>query len=234
MRVLVVAEGARRREALVAAVQAAGQAVAGSSDGRELMDAVRREGPEALVIESSEGDASLRALLERARAAAEAPLPALLLVAGTSSWLRGQLPARALPARVLAARAASEGTLRRELAEIASSSGLGSPPVQLLGALRFDREERAVRGPRGEARLTASEAALLGVLADGGGAVVRAEQVASALWGRALVDAHSRAAIRSHVHTLRRKLATVGLEGAVVSLPGIGYRVEPATADEAT
>ena len=224
MRVLVVAEDAQRRERLARSVEAAGQDVGGRSDAREVMRAVRRERPEALLIESDEGAAVLRALLERAREAAEAPLPALLLLPGHSVWLHGPLPALLLPARALASSDAPEGALRSALAAIAEGSGAGPPAMLRLGALRLDRQGRAVSGPEGEARLTASESALLGAILAGGGAVVRAEQIAEALRGRPVVDTHSRAAIRSHVHTLRRKLAAVGLGEVVLSLPGVGYR----------
>ncbi len=48
-----------------------------------------------------------------------------------------------------------------------------------------------------------------------------------ALWGEtATSDHHARAAIRTHVRTLRRKLATAGLAGALVTLPRIGYRID--------
>ena len=227
MRVLVVAEDARRRERLARSVEAAGQDVGGSSDARDVMRAVRDERPEALLVESDEGAAVLRALLERARAAAEAPLPALLLLPESSVWLHGPLPAPLLPARALPSSEAPAGALRSALAAIAEGSGAGPPAVLRLGALRLDRQARVVSGPQGEARLTASECALLGAIVAGGGAVVRAEQVAGALWGRPVVDTHSRAAIRSHVHTLRRKLAGLGLGEVVVSLPGVGYRAIP-------
>ena len=219
MRVLVVAEDAQRRERLARSVETAGQDVGGRSAAREVIRAVRRERPEALLIESDEGASVLRVLLERAREAAEAPLPALLLLPGHSVWLHGLLPARAL-----ASSAAPEGALRSALATIAEGSGAGSPAVLRLGALRLDRQGRVASGPEGEVRLTASESALLGAILAGGDAVVRAERIAEALWGCPVVDTHSRAAIRSHVHTLRRKLAALGLGEVVLSLPGVGYR----------
>ena len=235
MRVLVVAEDAQRRERLVRSVEAAGQDVGGSSDGLGVMRAVRDERPEALVVESEEGTTVLRALLERARAAAEAPLPALLLLPESSVWLRGPLPAPLMPARALASHETSEGALRTALAAIADASGAAASAVQQLGALRLDRLTRIVSGPNGEVRLTASECGLLMAIVSGGGAVVRAEHIATALWARPVVDTHTRAAIRSHVHTLRRKLSALGLGGVVVSLPGVGYRaVAPGEAASST
>ena len=225
MRVLVEAEDAQGRERLARSVEAAGQDVGGSSAARDVMRAVRDERPEALLVESDEGAAVLRGLLERARGAAEAPLPALLLLPESSVWLHGPLPAPLMPARALPSSQRSEGALRSALAAIAEGSWAGPPAVLRLGALRLDRQARVLSGPQGEARLTVSECALLGAIVAAGGAVVRAEQVAGALWGRAVVDTHSRAAIRSHLHTLRRKLAALGLGEVVVSLPGVGYRV---------
>lgn len=47
--------------------------------------------------------------------------------------------------------------------------------------------------------------------------------ITQVLCGEAIADRYGRAAIRSHVHSLRRKLRAIGLEGSIESLPGTGY-----------
>jgi two-component system response regulator MprA len=77
--------------------------------------------------------------------------------------------------------------------------------------------------------LTASEALIVDLLLRHPGLVVPANALSRALWGDAILDGHGRAAIRSHIYTLRRKLRAVGLPSALVSAPGWGYRLDAAT-----
>ena len=75
-------------------------------------------------------------------------------------------------------------------------------------------------------QLTASEAAIFETVLEANGGVVPAERIALALWGRqTMMDTLNRAAIRSHVYTLRKKLCVAGLDHALVSLSGAGYRL---------
>ena len=75
-------------------------------------------------------------------------------------------------------------------------------------------------------QLTPSESAIFEAVLAANGGVVPAERIASVLWGGTpVVDTLSRAAIRSHVYTLRKKLRTAGLDHALVSLSGAGYRL---------
>jgi DNA-binding response OmpR family regulator len=45
-----------------------------------------------------------------------------------------------------------------------------------------------------------------------------------AVWDGALPDQHRIVALRTHVHSTRRKLAAVGAADALISEPGRGYR----------
>ena len=74
-------------------------------------------------------------------------------------------------------------------------------------------------------RLTHSESAVLVELIREGRGAVTHDRIAQALWGRAFADRYGRASIRSHMHTLRRKLDSIGLAEAVSSVPGVGYRL---------
>jgi DNA-binding response OmpR family regulator len=190
-----------------------------------------------LVVDLGGGAAALRALIGRARHAAEHPLPVLLLLPDSSSWLRGVLPRDLLPAVTLPAREAAAAALARAFAQL-SGDDLPSTRAEAsriaggaLPPLRFDPRGREVGGPDGAVRLTHSEAAIFGLLVRGDGDVVDHDGLAQELWSVDVADRHSRAAIRSHVHTLRGKLRSVGLAGAVASLPGVGYRLAGAAAD---
>ncbi len=92
-------------------------------------------------------------------------------------------------------------------------------------ALVFDRDRQAVIGPRGEAELTPLESALLSILARQPGALVFVAEIARVLWDYAETDGYVRDAIRTHVYTLRKKLDRVGLEGALETRRGLGYRL---------
>ena len=226
MQVLVVAEDNARRAALARALRAGGHDVCGEADAPGVMQAVRRDHPDALLLEGG-GDAMLlREVLERARQAAEAPLPVVLLVPEHSVWQRGLLPADLLPARVLGSLDAEPGRLASALAEIAVGREVASQHSEVRGRhFRLDRVQREVEGPRGVALLTPSEVSVLWAIVEGGGGVVLASRVAASLWVEPVVDPHARAAIRSHVHTLRRKLKAIGLHGLLITVPGVGYRL---------
>lgn len=234
MRVLVVADDAGRRRSLAAMTSDAGHEVCAAADAAGAAAAVIRASeapPQALLAETAAGGMALRRLVTRVRLAAEAELPVVLLLPEASTWLRGGLPLDLLPAVAARGREAGAVSLRRALAEIGDGGGRAGAAAAVevsavSGGLAYDAVARQARGPGGVARLTQSEGAILGALVAEPGAVVGAERVAQALWGSATVDRHSRAAIRSHVYTLRTKLRGAGLDGVVVSVPGVGYRLE--------
>lgn len=90
---------------------------------------------------------------------------------------------------------------------------------------RPGQQSREVTGPGGTARLTPSEAAILAALLREGRAVVTHDRIALTLWGNAFADRFGRASIRSHLHTLRRKLSAIGLADVIISVPGVGCRL---------
>ena len=232
MRVLVVAEGSRS-ESLGRRLRDAGHEVSASGAQGLSLEVLRRQ-PESLVVElASDDSGSWRRVIERARATSQRRLPALLLLPESSYWLRSPLPVELMPARALPASDADGESLRRALSALVAIDGARAPVRRAGGALQLDRQERLVVGPEGSARLTGSETTLLATLLDGGGGVVTAERIAEGLWGRPEVDRYVRGAIRSHMHTLRQKLRTTGLGEAIVSVPGVGYRLTvPGAGDE--
>lgn len=226
MRTLIVAEEAVRRDALAAEVRRSGHEVCGASDVARITAEVRRAvpGPEVCVIDAGGHGVALRRTIDRMRHAAERPLPVVLMLPQSSAWLHGALPSDLLPAVPVPARGLGAGGLARALAALGGGVAAAAPVTE-APPLALDGQRREVRGPAGTTRLTPSEVAVLSALMQGGGGVVPAERMAQALWGNALIDRHSRATIRSHVYTLRAKLRSIGLDGAVASLAGVGYRL---------
>jgi two-component system KDP operon response regulator KdpE len=234
VRALIVADDSERRDALAGEVQRAGHEIAGLSDAEHVTAEIWRAvsaGPDALIIDLGEDLAALRHLIDRARHAADRPLPAVLLLPEHSPWIRGPLPADLLPAIAISARDARSGSLTAALAAAGPDSGgaaaeIPAPPQQpVASSLSLDRQRREVEGPEGATHLTPSEASILSLLVREEGGVVSHQRLAQELWGSAFSDRHSRAAIRSHVHTLRAKLRAVGLADVVASMPGVGYRL---------
>ena len=111
------------------------------------------------------------------------------------------------------------------LAQIAAPGAPAPVPHASFGRIVFDRAGGKLRGPAGTVALTPSEGVILGALLDAAGEVVRLETLAHTLWGRTFVDGRMQASIRSHVHTLRARLRSAGLDRAVVVVRGIGYRL---------
>jgi DNA-binding response OmpR family regulator len=225
MQALVVAERPERREALARELRRAGHEVTGLSDAAGVTEETRRsEGsPDIFVVDVGDDAATLRNLIERAREAAEDPdRPVLVLLPEHSSWLRGVLPPELQPVIAVGATARPAEAVAHALQAWTGRAG-GRDGEH--GGLTFDELRRKVAGPGGSAQLTPSEASILSALLREGRSVATHDRIALALWGNAFADRFRRASIRSHVHTLRRKLSAIGLADAIVSVPGVGYRL---------
>ena len=133
MRALVIAEDAEVRAALARGLERAGYEASGTSDAAHVTARVRAARPEALVLVAPASTSALRLLLSRARAAAETPLPAVLLLDGGSLWLRTALPEDLAPAAALAMLEADGARIAGALAALlADVSPRGS---ERIGAL---------------------------------------------------------------------------------------------------
>ena len=218
MRVLIVADDAERLRSLCRVVSRAGHTCEGTLDARGLALAVRVSRPDALVLELGSEATVLRRHVARARFAAESALPVVLLV-NDPAWIRLPVYAELEPCAVLAASEAAE-SLPAQLARFGFEAG-----GQALAGLDVRSDRREVTGVAGRARLTASEASVLGALMAAPGDVVRPDVLSAALWGSVQADRHARAALRTHVYTLRGKLRQAGIEDAIETLPGLGYRL---------
>jgi DNA-binding response OmpR family regulator len=224
VRVLLVAEPGSAVEAWRDLVRAAGHEVAGVTTPIEVSGAVRRRSAEAVLCGVAGDSRALRRLVERVRHAAEAPLPVVLLLPDDAHWLRTGAPVDLAPLAVLPEAALDAADLQRALDWLGDGPRRREPAWPLGRGVAFDRSARELRGERASQRLTPSEAVILGLLLDAPGRTVDTRTLTLALWRSSEVDRFARAAIRSHVHTLRKKLASVGLEGALASDPRVGYR----------
>ena len=220
MRVLVIADHAEQRAARARDVDRAGHEACGLSRRLEVTARVRATRPDVLLIELAVSTSDLRALLMRARGAAEAALSAVVMLEAGSVWLHAALPDDLAPAVGLEASADA-----RDLGRAFDALAAGQAEDGRVGEATVEYRTRRLVGPGGEAWLTPSEAAVFALLAATPGAFVEPEAVARALWGRPIADRHALGAIRSHLYTLRRKLRAAGLLGTVESRTGVGYRM---------
>lgn len=225
MRVLVVAEVEERRALLAGLITSTGHEVSATAPAR-LLASVAASQPDGLVVDGVEHPERARRDLERARAGLEESAAVLLLVAAGSTWLR------ALPGDMAPALAFVDSDLGAKLDALAGATGASVSPdharadVRQRAALTWHPETREIVGPEGTVALTTSQAVIIDLLLRRAGVVVPATTLSRALWGDAILDGHGRAAIRSHIYTLRRKLHAIGLDDVLVSAPGWGYRLE--------
>lgn len=112
------------------------------------------------------------------------------------------------------------GALRRAYGEYAATG-----EESALGALGYDARRLQASYAGRSVELSRTEGQLLEALLRAGGRVVRRDTLLAALWDDAdFVDDNT---LTVNVNRLRRKLAEIGLEDAVRTVRGEGYRLEP-------
>lgn len=223
MRVLLVAEPSELADGVAEGLRASGVEVSGRSGVTEAAAVLRRVRAERAVISADLDAGGLRRLISRLRHAAERPLPIALVLQRESTWLRARAPADLGPVAVLPSGATGA-------AIVAALKRLEIQPLHLGAApdeseAQLDPWRRKVAGPRGTSTLTPLELALAWRLAEAAGDVVSFDDLAAALWG-ARDDPFHRAALRTHVHSLRPKLRAASADLEVVSVPRAGYRLD--------
>jgi two-component system, OmpR family, response regulator len=216
-RVLVVEDEPVLREAIAAALEAAGFVVLAAADGRELAAAVARFRPDAAVLDISlpgpDGMALARRLRERggtavvfvtARDAVSDRLAGF--AAGADDYLVKPFVLAELVARLRA-------VLRR-------TGRLVSPTVE-VGELVLDEDAGRVLVAGEPVALTATELRLLSYLVRNRGRVLSKTQILTQVWG---YDEYDPNLVEAHVSALRRKLEARGPR-LVHTVRGVGYRV---------
>ncbi|MEZ4501173.1 MAG: winged helix-turn-helix domain-containing protein [Dehalococcoidia bacterium] len=225
MRILVVAYDLEAARSRAIELRRGGLEVSGSTTRMEATAALRRLHADAVVL-LDDGPAPLdisaiRALVGRLRGAAESPLPAVLLLEDDSVWLRARPAADLSPITALP----SDAPTRSVHDALDRLEGADGPLEARSSAVcRLDAVRREVSGPGGAVALTPSELTVAWALATAGGGLVGYDALSRALWD-VPADVSTRAALRTHLHTLRGKLRRVSPTLEVENRPGLGYRL---------
>ena len=216
-RVLVVEDEPVLREAVAAALEAAGFVVLAAADGRGLATAVARFRPDAAVLDISLPGPDGLALARQLRELGEAAVVFVTardavddrlagFAAGADDYLVKPFVLAELVARLRA-------VLRR-------TGRLVSPTVE-VGELVLDEDAGRVLVAGEPVALTATELRLLSYLVRNRGRVLSKTQILTQVWG---YDEYDPNLVEAHVSALRRKLEARGPR-LVHTVRGVGYRV---------
>ena len=162
-------------------------------DGKDVCRQIREAGSVPIIVLTARGDEIDRVLL---------------LELGADDYLVKPFGFRELVARI--------GAVTRR-----ATRPTEEPVVQVVGALRIDRDARRVQADGGEVDLTPKEYDLLAMLAERPGAVRTREDIIDQVW-----DVNWYGPTKTldvHVSALRRKL---GHPEWISTLRGVGYRLE--------
>jgi DNA-binding response OmpR family regulator len=227
VKVVLVDDSDAVRDALAAALRAAGYRVTGVGTGAAALEAVTgpdaaSDPPDIVLLDLGLPDLDGVEVCRRLRARSAVPIIAVTA--------RGHQQARVLGLRsgaddyVVKPFAVDELTARME-AVLRRSAGHVVAPVVEAGPLRIDLSRRVVEVSGREVTLRRKEFDLLAALARRDGAVVSRADLLDDVWGLAPDDPGLDAGLHSlevHVAALRSKLDA---PGAVVTVRGVGYRL---------
>lgn len=219
MRILVVAEGAADRRVLSAAGESLGHELAAAIQPRDAVRTVPLVAAD-LALLAAPGEAAAAALLERLRGAAERPLAAIEVLPAGSARLR---LAPGEEGVVAIARGDLETRLGDAVARLEAQVHGRARPRRLR--LRLDAERALLTANGRSVHLTRSECALVGELLARHGEVVAAPDLAAAVWRGRRRPTRVRTALRTHVYTLRSKLAEVAPDARIENDVNVGYRL---------
>lgn len=94
----------------------------------------------------------------------------------------------------------------------------------VYGRLTVDWTLGRIAADGGSTSVSRTELRLLGALLDGDGEPISREQLIHSTWPEA-GERQSSSLLAVYVHILRRRLAAVGLSGALETVRGVGYRL---------
>jgi DNA-binding response OmpR family regulator len=226
--VVLVEDSAPVRDALTAALRAAGYRVSAVGSGKAALEAVTGPGaaadpPDLVLLDMGLPDLDGVEVCRRLRDRSTVPIIAVTA--------RGHQQARVLGLRlgaddyVVKPFAIDELTARMD-AVLRRSAGHVVSPVIEAGPVRIDLSRRVVEVSGREVTLRRKEFDLLAALARRDGAVVSRVDLLDDVWGLAPDDPGREQGLHSlevHVAALRGKL---DVPGAVVTVRGVGYRLD--------
>ena len=227
MKVVLVEDSAAVRDALGAALRAAGYRVTPVGTGAAALEAVTGpdaadDPPDLVLLDLGLPDLDGVEVCRRLRARSSVPIIAVTA--------RGHQQARVLGLRsgaddyVVKPFAIDELTARMD-AVVRRSAGHVVAPVIQAGPVRIDLSRRVVEVAGREVTLRRKEFDLLAALARRDGAVVSRADLLDDVWGLAPDDPGREQGLHTlevHVAALRGKLEA---PGAVVTVRGVGYRL---------
>ncbi|PWR24810.1 two-component system response regulator CreB [Zavarzinia aquatilis] len=224
-RILIVDDDPHIRELLAFALAKAGYDCREAGDGEAALAAAAREAPDLLVLDINMPRLDGLEVCRRLRAASEVPILFLSsrddevdrivgIEIGADDYVVKPFSPREVVARVGA-------ILKRSRAKAPA----GAPAPAAHGRLRLDREGWAALVGEMDAGLTATEFQLLAILAASPARVFTRDEIIDRLHGPGF--AVTDRTIDSHIRHIRRKLAALGLEDAIETRAGIGYRLGP-------
>jgi DNA-binding response OmpR family regulator len=227
VKVVLVEDSEAVRDALAAALRAAGYRVMAAGTGAAALEAVTgpdatSDPPDLVLLDLGLPDLDGVEVCRRLRTRSSVPIIAVTA--------RGHQQARVLGLRsgaddyVVKPFAIDELTARME-AVLRRSAGHVVAPVVEAGPLRIDLSRRVVEVSGREVTLRRKEFDLLAALARRDGAVVSRADLLDDVWGLAPDAPGLDAGLHSlevHVAALRSKLDA---PGAVVTVRGVGYRL---------
>ncbi|MDA4894783.1 MULTISPECIES: response regulator transcription factor [Microbacterium] len=216
MHVLIAEDDRSVAEALAGALRRAGHEADAVSRGSDVL--LRHRDVDLLLLDLGLEDTDGFDVLRRLRLVSDLPVIVVTARGDERSTVRslrlGADDHLVKPVRVQEFLARVEAVARRR-ADAAHQDEI------VVGDLRVDLAARRAFGPDAEIALTATEFALLGVLARRVGAAVSREQILDEVWGDAYA-ARSRS-FDVHLTQLRQKLPRGDL---IRTIRGYGYRLE--------
>lgn len=224
-RILIVDDDPHIRELLAFALAKAGYDCREAGDGEAALAAAAREAPDLLVLDINMPRLDGLEVCRRLRAASEVPILFLSsrddevdrivgIEIGADDYVVKPFSPREVVARVGA-------ILKRSRAKAPA----GAPVPVAHGRLRLDREGWAALVGPVDAGLTATEFQLLAILAGAPSRVFTRDEIIDRLHGPGF--AVTDRTIDSHIRHIRRKLAALGLDDAIETRAGVGYRLGP-------
>lgn len=177
--------------------------------------------PAVALVALDAPSSELRAVVGRLRMGAHDLLPVVLALPDAAWWLRVP-PSPGFESVAVVRRS---GLTAAAFDAAAERLGVSVTSREARVPLAVDGARRRLSGPAGAVRLTPIEGALARALLAEPGEVVSTSALCGALWAGEPLDEHRIVALRTHVYSLRRKLAAVGAEDALVTEPGRGYRL---------
>lgn len=225
-RILIVDDDPHIRELLAFALAKAGYDCREAGDGEAALAAAAREAPDLLVLDINMPRLDGLEVCRRLRAASDVPILFLSsrddevdrivgIEIGADDYVVKPFSPREVVARVGAILKRSRPKIGNEAPVAAASHG----------RLRLDREGWAALVGDVDAGLTATEFQLLAILAGAPFRVFTRDEIIDRLHGPGF--AVTDRTIDSHIRHIRRKCAALGLDDAIETRAGVGYRLGP-------